>query len=75
VVELDHMLHTDAKKEFGATAQIGYGPDGDEEVKHSDFAAVRGTFEDNSFVSEIEKHIATKTELAEELIGRMERLG
>jgi hypothetical protein len=74
VVELDHMLYTDAKKEFAATAQIGYGLDGDEEAKHSDFKAVRGIFEKNSFVSEIEKHIIAKTELGDELIGRMEKL-
>jgi hypothetical protein len=74
VVELDHMLYADAKKEFAATAQTGYGLDGDEQTKHSDFQAVRGTFEENSFVSEIEKHITTKSTLAEELIGRMEQL-
>jgi len=74
VVELDHMLYADAKKEFAATAQTGFGIDGPEETKHSDFAQVRGTFEENSFVCEIEKHITTKTGLAEELIGRMEKL-
>jgi NDP-sugar pyrophosphorylase family protein len=74
VVELDHMLYADAKKEFAATAQIGYGIDGEEETKHSDFAAVRGTFEENSFVSEIEKHIVDKKALGDELIERMERL-
>ncbi|HUT30987.1 MAG TPA: DUF4954 family protein [Sedimentisphaerales bacterium] len=74
VVELDHMLYSDAKKEFAATAQIGYGLDGDEETRHRDFSGVRGTFEQNSFVSEIEKHIAMKSKLAEELIGRMGKL-
>jgi hypothetical protein len=74
VVELDQMLYADAKKEFAATAQTGFGIDGPEETKHSDFAQVRGTFEENSFVCEIEKHITTKTGLAEELIGRMEKL-
>ena len=74
VVELDHMLYADARKEFAATAQTGFGIDGPEETKHSDFAQVRGTFEENSFVCEIEKHITTKTGLAEELIGRMEKL-
>jgi hypothetical protein len=74
VVELDHLLYADAKKEFAATAQIGFGLDGDEETKHSDFAAVRGLFEKDSFVSEIEKHIANKTELGNELISRMEKL-
>ncbi len=71
VVELDNSLYTDARKEFAATAQTGFGLDGDEETKHLDFAAVRGTFEEDSFVSEIEKHITNKTELGNELIERM----
>jgi len=74
VVELDHRLYADAKKEFAATAQIGYGLDGDEKTKHADFAAVRGKFEENGFVCEIEKHITNKTALGDELIGRMEKL-
>jgi len=74
VVELDHMLYADAKKEFAATARIGYGTDGDVEIRSADFEAVRGTFEENIFVSEIERHIASKTALADELIGRMEKL-
>jgi hypothetical protein len=74
VVDLDHRLYADAKKEFIATAQIGFGLDGDKKTKHQDFTAVRGTFEPDSFVSEIEKHISSKTELAHELINRMEKL-
>ncbi len=74
VVDLDDRLRTDAKKEFTATAQIGFGLDGDEETKHKDFEAVRGSFETNGFVAEIEKHIAAKTALAEELIARIEPL-
>ncbi len=74
VVELDHMLYADAQKEFAATAQTGFGLDGEEETKHSDFEQVRGTFEENSFVSEIEKHITSKTTLGDELISRMEKL-
>jgi len=74
VVSLDHTLSADAKKEFAATAQTGYGVDGDEKVKRGDFEQVRGTFEGNSFVTEIEKHIATKSQLADELIKRMEKL-
>jgi hypothetical protein len=74
VAELDHILSDDAKKEFAATAQIGYGLDGDETIKQGDFAAVRGTFEQNSFVSEILQHITRKTAIGDELIGRMENL-
>ena len=71
VVQLDRMLYADAKKEFAATAQIGYGLDGQGQTGRSDFEAVRGTFEENSFVSEIEKHVTEKTRLADKLIGRM----
>ncbi|TSA53621.1 MAG: DUF4954 family protein [Planctomycetaceae bacterium] len=74
VVELDNMLYADAKKEFTATAQTGYGLDGLQEEKQADFAQVRGTFEENSFVQEIEKHIVRKTTLGDELVGRMEEL-
>jgi len=74
VVELDRMLYADTKKEFAATAQIGFGIDGDRETRQADFAQVRGTFEKNSFVSEIEDHITKKTALADELISRMEKL-
>ncbi|MFZ0034347.1 MAG: DUF4954 family protein, partial [Sedimentisphaerales bacterium] len=74
VVELDHRLYDDAKKEFADTAQIGYGIDGDEQTKHSDFTRVRGVFEKDSFVSDIEKHIAEKTRLGDELISRMKKL-
>lgn len=74
VVDLDNMLYADVKKEFAATAQTGYGLEGSPEAKHADFAQVRGTFEENSFVMEIEKHIAEKTALGDELIRRMEQL-
>jgi carbonic anhydrase/acetyltransferase-like protein (isoleucine patch superfamily) len=74
VVKLDHRLYADAKKEFADTAQIGYGLDGDEQTKHNDFAQVRGVFEKDSFVLEIEKHIAKKTTLGDDLINRIEKL-
>ncbi len=74
VVGLDRMLYADAKKEFTATAQIGYGLDGTKETKQADFEQVRGTFANNSFVSEIEKHITSKTTLGNELISRMKEL-
>jgi len=74
VVELDHQLYNDAKKEFASTVQIGYGLDGGKEIRRGDFEAVRGTFEKDSFVREIEKHIVNKTALGDELIKRMENL-
>jgi hypothetical protein len=43
-------------------------------MKQTDFEQVRGTYEGNSFVQEIEDHIVRKTALGDELIGRMEEL-
>jgi len=74
VIKLDHLLYADAKKEFSATAQIGFGLDGNRKTQQADFEAVRGTFEGNSFVAEITKHIVDKTRLSDELIGRMKKL-
>jgi hypothetical protein len=74
VVDLDNQLSEDAKKEFSCTVQTGFGVDGDSNTKHSDFAAVRGTFEADGFVAEIRKHIAAKTALAGELLSRIEPL-
>jgi len=74
VIELDKTLYNDAGKEFADTAQIGYGIDGDEETRRKDFAAVRGTFEEDGFVTEIQQHIDRKTSLGDELIGRLKEL-
>lgn len=74
VLDLDRQLYADAKKEFAPTAQIGFGVDGDVHARLKDFEAVRGSFEADDFVAEIEKHIAVKTALADELLARIERL-
>jgi len=74
VAALDRMLYADARKEFAPTAQIGYGLDGDQQTRQADFEQVRGTFDENSFVLEIDKHMVSKTALGDKLIGRMEKL-
>ena len=74
VLDLDQQLYEDTRKEFAVEAQTGFGLDGDDETRSSDFAAVRGTFEADSFVAEIRKHMAAKTELGNELLSRIEPL-
>jgi hypothetical protein len=49
-VKLNNMISRDATKEFSAQAMTGFGIDGGEDVKKSDFTAVRGTHEKNKFV-------------------------
>ena len=74
VVTLDRMLYEDAKKEFAISARIGFGVDGSEYDRNLDFEQVRGEFEKNAFVQEALDHIQRKTELGDELIGRMKAI-
>lgn len=74
VIGLDKMLYSDAKKEFTLISQTGFGNDGDESVKIKDFEQVRGRFENNPSVIDIQKHIEKKTLLAKELIERISHL-
>ncbi len=71
VVDLDRMLYEDARKEFTLSSMTGFGIDGDDEVKKRDFEQVRGDFEKNGVVLAILDHIKSKTELGDELIGRL----
>ena len=48
------MILNDANKEFDSKSQIGFGIDGDSEMRLKDFEEVRGTFEENNFVKEIQ---------------------
>ena len=43
----------DAEKEFDEIAKLGYGADGTAEDQAGDFDAVRGSFDDNSFVKQM----------------------
>jgi carbonic anhydrase/acetyltransferase-like protein (isoleucine patch superfamily) len=74
VVELDRMIYADTKKEFTDIAQIGYGLDGGKDAMHRDFEEVIGTFEENSFVLEVKKHITSKTALGDKIISQMQQL-
>ena len=75
VVNLDKMLYEDARKEFTLSSMTGFGIDGGDEIKKLDFEQVRGDFESNSVVSAIKEHIKVKTELGDELIERMHKIG
>jgi len=74
VVKLDQLIYNDAKKEFDLNSRTGFGVDGNEEQKHLDFESVRGSFESNTFVTEVLNHIKIKTELGNELIQRLSKI-
>ncbi|MEN8116259.1 MAG: DUF4954 family protein [Bacteroidota bacterium] len=49
-IKFKNMILKDAEKEFDQLSRIGFGVDGDENENISDFEAIRGTYETNSFV-------------------------
>ena len=74
VIDLDHALYEDAKKEYKLSIKTSFGVDGNNEDRDADFESVRGDFESNSFVQTIISHIEAKSELARELLERIAHL-
>jgi hypothetical protein len=74
VLEIDHLLYNDAKKEFSLVKQTGFGIDGDGLVKKLDFDEVRGEFETHAEVTSIKDHMAQKEVLGKSVIEDMERI-
>jgi hypothetical protein len=71
-LKLNNMILKDAEREYDASSRIGFGIDGDEQVRNQDFEAVRGLYETNKFVlalrkesSDIKQRAAKITELVE----------
>ncbi len=58
------MIMADAQKEYDANSRIGYGIDGDEQVRSADFEAVRGNYETNGFVRELQEENSKIEEIA-----------
>jgi len=53
-IKLNNMTLKDAEKEFDQNSRYGYGIDGDDIVKGEDFAAVRGKYEEDGFVQNLQ---------------------
>lgn len=71
VQAFDDLILRDAKKEFNSISKTSFGIDGNETDKQLDFEAVRGTFDENSFIKEINNQLKTNTELADKLISQL----
>ena len=67
-----NLVLNDAKKEFGPAVQTGFGQDGSTEDVAADFEAVRGRFETNKFVRQMNDEIVALRERVEQV---KERLG
>jgi hypothetical protein len=54
-IKLNNMILKDAEKEFDLVSKIGFGLDGDVEMRDKDFESVRGKFDGNKFVIGLRK--------------------
>ncbi len=53
-IRLNNLILKDAEKEFNKNSRTSFGIDGNEDVRDKDFEMVRGTFESNHFVVELQ---------------------
>ena len=70
-LKLNNMILNDANKEFDSKSQIGFGIDGDSEIKLKDFEEVRGTFAENSFIKEIQSESEQINKTAKDLLKKL----
>ncbi|HDL18004.1 MAG TPA: DUF4954 family protein [Bacteroidetes bacterium] len=73
-IHFNQRVLKDAEKEFNKKSRIGYGVDVDEEAQKKDFAAVRGSFEENKFVKQLKEESKAVQEKAEKLIAFLNRI-
>lgn len=74
VLQIDNYLFEDVKKEFSMLKKTGFGIDGEENDKQTDFEQVRGEFLTNPIVISITEHIKTKEELGKSMIKLLKNL-
>ena len=73
-LKLNSKIRKDAAKEFYEKSRIGYGLDGDEDVRNRDFDAVRGRFEENTFVLKLKEESKQIEKRADKLIALLDKL-
>jgi hypothetical protein len=73
-VKFNNMILKDAEKEFDQHSRIGFGLGGNEQEKLEDFRAIRGNYESNAFVVEIQKESAEINSVYENLKNKLLRL-
>jgi len=73
-IKLDKMILGDAAKEFDTSSKIGFGVDGNDEVRDMDFEAVRGVLDENKFIKGIKEEIEQTELKAAKLIESIKSL-
>ncbi|MEX0611451.1 MAG: DUF4954 family protein [Pirellulales bacterium] len=65
------LVLIDAEREYDEGSRVGFGLDGDREAADADFAAVRGKFEENSFVKQVTAEIKSLPKRCEAISRRL----
>ena len=74
VESLDQMRCADARKEFNATAMVGFGIDGDVEDRRRDFIEVRGEADSNDFITQLKARLTLKQQTVAVLKEKLSNL-
>jgi hypothetical protein len=67
-IKLNNMILKDGEKEFDSGSKLGFGIDGDVDIRDRDFQAVRGDYDNNKFVTSLQKESKEIEEKANRLI-------
>jgi hypothetical protein len=71
-IRLNNMILQDTEKEFDLNSKIGFGIDGDADTRDNDFQAVRGVFDNNKFVTSLQKESKEIEDKATRVIAVLE---
>jgi len=66
---LNQLILTDSKKEFDQNSRISFGLDGDTDTRDKEFDSIRGVWEENSFVKQLQQEIEETEKKAEEILA------
>ncbi len=61
-------IKMDAKKEFNSKTMIGFGQDGNSTAIKEDFDAVRGTIEENSFITSLDTTLENNNKIGQQIL-------
>jgi carbonic anhydrase/acetyltransferase-like protein (isoleucine patch superfamily) len=71
-IRLNNMILKDAEKEYDISSKVGFGIDGENNIKDIDFEAVRGTYETNKFVLSLKHECQEIEKKAQQLISAIQ---
>jgi len=67
------LVIADAEKEFGELSRTAFGQDGDDDIE-KDFLKIRGRFEENEFVKQMQDDVEILQSRVKDFIGRIKNM-